>query len=243
MSLLTRFRKNTESASSAGFTILELTFVFAIFAIMASIVLFNFRAFNTKVQFGNLVQDIALRIMTAQKSALAGATNVNFIGRSAKPTYGVYFQPGVTATTASTQFVYFNDIPPTGSTTFLGNKLYDPTGTTCPVTPTLGNECLSITSITTGEYVSKICYVPVGDTVGYCITTGSAHISFTRPFPDANIFVDTLGSSLPVESQFACVELSSLNATALKKTITVSNLGELRTIDGAADATTSPCHP
>lgn len=242
MSFFSRF-SNKEDSLAGGFTILELTFVFAIFAIMASIVLFNFRGFNTRVQFNNLVQDIALRIITAQKSAIAGATNVNFVGRSSKPTYGVYFEPATTATTPSTQFVYFNDLAPTGSTTFVGNKLYDPTGTTCPTTPTLGNECLSITSIATGEYVSKICYVPVGDTVGYCITTGAAHISFTRPFPDANIFVDTFGSSLPIESQFACIELSSTNDTALKKTITVSNLGELRTIDGAASAATSPCHP
>ena len=227
------FLKQTEK----GFTLIEMVFVFVIFAVMASITLFNFRGFNEKLQFNNLVQDIALRIVTAQKSSISGATNANFIGQSARPSYGVYFKAGA-GTTEAKQFIYYNDLPPLGGG--VGDKLYNPSGGPCPTSPVVGDECLSVTAITTGEYVSNICFLPVGATLGTCSSSGEAHITFIRPFPDAEIRVDT-GGALVTVPQYVCIELTSGVSDTTKKTISVSNLGEIKTFDGAGGSATSPC--
>ncbi len=230
-------KKNFSLGNEKGFTIIEMVFVFLIFAVMASITLFNFRGFNEKLQFNNLIQDIALRVVTAQKSAISGATNVNFIGQNARPSYGVYFKAGSTPTLDARQFIYYNDLPVLGTT--VGDKFYNPSGSPCPTSPVVGEECISITEITTGEYVSNICYLAPGSMLGTCTTGGEANITFMRPFPDAEIRVNT-GSIIAVP-QYVCVELTSGTDAALKKTLVVSNLGEIRTIDGPAGASTSPC--
>ena len=230
-------KKTFSLGSEKGFTLIEMVFVFVIFAIMATITLFNFRGFNTKLQFNNLVQDIALRIVTAQKSAISGATNINFLGQSARPSYGVYFKAGTASTAEARQFTYYNDLPPAGGG--VGNKLYNPSGGPCPTSPVLDNECISITGITSGEYVSNICYLPVGSLLGTCSATGAGHITFIRPFPDAEIRVDT--GSATVTPQYICIELTSGSDATLKKSLSVSNLGEIKTFDGPAGGPASPC--
>lgn len=230
-------KKNFSLGNEKGFTLIEMVFVFVIFAVMASITLFNFRGFNERLQFNNLVQDIALRIVTAQKSSISGATNINFIGQNARPSYGVYFKAGA-GTTEATRFVYYNDLPALGGTA--GDKFYNPSGSPCPTTPVVGEECLSITAITTGEYVSNICFLPEGATLGTCSSSAEAHVTFIRPFPDAALRVDT-GSAIVSVPQYVCVELTSGNDAAIKKTISISNLGEIRTFDGAGGSATSPC--
>jgi prepilin-type N-terminal cleavage/methylation domain-containing protein len=231
-------KKLFSSHNEKGFTLIEMVFVFVIFAVMSSITLFNFRGFNQKLEFNNLVQDIALRIITAQKSSISGSTNINFLGQTARPSYGVYFKASPTPTVDSRQFIYYNDLPDPafGST---GNKMYDPPGGPCPSTPLMDNECLSVTAITTGEYVSNICYVVPGGALGTCNTSGEAHITFIRPFPDAAIRVDA-GAMISIP-QHVCIELTSAKDMTIKKTIAVSNLGEVRTLEGAAGASTSPC--
>ena len=55
-----------------GMTYVELIVVLSIFSIMTSVVLFNYGAFQAKVDIKNLASDIALKIVEAQKSALSG---------------------------------------------------------------------------------------------------------------------------------------------------------------------------
>ena len=52
-----------------GFTIVELIFVIIIFGILSSMTFFDFRTFNARVSFDNLTQDVALKIVQAQKNA------------------------------------------------------------------------------------------------------------------------------------------------------------------------------
>ena len=93
---------------SNGFTLIELVTVIAIMGAMTSIVLFNFRSFSIKLEFDNLSQDIALRIVQAQKAAMTGVQNVAFtgLGHDIKPAYGVYFSaaPASTSTIGNTKF-------------------------------------------------------------------------------------------------------------------------------------------
>ncbi len=236
-----------------GFTLLELSFVITIFAIMASIVLFKFQNFGTKTSFENLSQDIALRIVQAQKAAISGLLNPNFAGTVNPPAYGMYFKTssGTPATDPATHvFTYFTDIPLPG--TAAGNKLYDAVGAlpsvpdgTCPITPTAGLECISTTSVTSGEYVNQICYTSSsGDSAFTCDSTSgdSANITFIRPFPDATMMMCNTDSSSCRPAQQTYIELRSAVDSTLVSTIVVNSLGEVRVYNGAAcDAAGQPC--
>jgi prepilin-type N-terminal cleavage/methylation domain-containing protein len=229
------FFKKAKPSNEKGFTILELTFVILIFAIMASIVLFDFRDFGTKASLDNLTQDIALRVVQAQKAALSGLLNPNFFGTVA-PTYGVYFESGTATDTGNHEFTYFTDIDAVGAA---GYRLYNAPPGGCPATPTVGNECVSVTSITTGEYVSNICYLSASTGTVNCNTPGSAHITFTRPFPDATMKVCNTAGACPTsaaDAQITYIEVTSGIDPTLKKTIVVTNLGEVRVYNGSACA-------
>ena len=223
----------SKKSHEKGFTLLEVTFVITIFAIMASIVLFRFKDFGTKTSFDNLTQDIALNIVQAQKSAISGALNPNFAGTSNPPAYGVYFKTSVDSPEsdpATHEFTYFTDIP-TGGAAF-GNKIYDVPTSGCPSSPIVGNECISTTSITSGEYVYQICGI---DTSGVfnCDTSGSrsASITFIRPFPDATIALCDASGSCSI-SHSVYIELRSTINPSLVGTISVSSLGEVRVSGG-----------
>ena len=241
-----QFKKKLQDEK--GFTLIELITVFMIMGIMSTILLFNFRTFNGKVQFENISQDIALRIVEAQKSAMTGKLNPNFVGRDVKPAYGVYFSSAPTAGTANKKFTYFTDIPGvgTGSGTSTGNKIYDPpTGIfVCNGASVSGNECLSVTTITTGEYVDNICYKTI---TGSKSCTGSytsdLSVVFIRPFSDASLVLHQPSTAIttPIYLQAACVELASPIYTNSKRTILISNLGQIGSYNLPATSTTLAC--
>ncbi len=58
----------------AGFTIIELVVIITIFAIMSSILLFNFKGFNKNIERNNLAQDIALLIRKTQSYGVSSST-------------------------------------------------------------------------------------------------------------------------------------------------------------------------
>ena len=94
----------------AGMTYVELIVVLSIFAVMTSVVMFNYDEFQAKVDVKNYASDIASKIVEAQKSALSGKLSTqDFI---TKPAYGVYF-----SVSPSTSFIYFAD--------FNNNRIYD----------------------------------------------------------------------------------------------------------------------
>jgi prepilin-type N-terminal cleavage/methylation domain-containing protein len=215
-----------------AFTLIEVVFVITIFAIMASIVLFRFKDFGTKTALDNLTQDVALRIVEAQKSAVSGRLTPGLAGldESTAPSYGVFFTSGLPTDTGNHEFSYFADQNHDGFYNALGS---------CPSMPVVGNECLSVTSITTGDYVSDICYqyAFAGDPAHVsCGTGGSVHVSFKRPAHDARMFGCTSAGTCttPIVADRTYIELSSGNDPLLKKTIVVTALGEVRTTDGAA---------
>ncbi len=209
---------------SGGFTLLEIAFVIAIFAVMASIVLFRFRDFGTQATLDNLAQDVALHIVEAQKAAIAGSGNINITALGITPNYGVYFTPSTAPTGANKKFTLFTDTSSTSARTYNGDA--------CTSTPTAGRQCVSETSITTGDYVSAVCYNTGSGSLAYpCLTTGSAHISFTRPFPDATMKVCTSVApctSAPTIAKSVYIEITSGANASLKRTIVVTALGQVR---------------
>lgn len=214
-----------------GFTLIELTFVISIFAIMASVVLFSFKSFGAKTALDNLAQDIALRIVGAQKAAASGALTPGLLGFDAAsaPSYGVFFTSGVTPNPADQEFTYFADLNHNGFFNSLGS---------CPSSPTGSNECLSVTGITTGDYIDRICYrYPLGSDPAHvlCDIGGSAHITFKRPFRDAVMFGCTSPGACasPVVADVTAVELASGADPDLFESIFVTSLGEVRVATGS----------
>jgi hypothetical protein len=156
----------------------------------------------------------------------------------------VFFKNTATATNAvdasQKQFVYFADIP-IASTPYngiVGDDIYNaPASATCPTVTAIGNECVSVIALTTGEYISNICYVPASGGTGSCGTYG-LNVAFTRPFPDASLIITpTSGSGTPTLARSACIELASPDTTIAKKTILITNLGEIRIYPGTASGT------
>jgi len=90
---------------NAGMTYVELIVVLSIFSVMTSIALFDYNKFQAKVDIKVLANDIALKIVEAQKSAIAGKWNTDISDPDWKPSYGIYFDA-----TAPSEFIYFANI-------------------------------------------------------------------------------------------------------------------------------------
>lgn len=113
-------------------TYVELVVVLAIFAVISSVVMFNYGSFQDEVDIKNLASDIALQVVQAQKSALSGLLPAqNPTVSPWKPSYGVYF-----SINTPNQFIYFAD---------LNNQNGYEAG-----------EALSTISITKNDYISRI---------------------------------------------------------------------------------------
>jgi len=154
-------------------TYVELIVVLSIFSIMTSIVLFNYDKFEEKVDIRVLANDIALRIVEAQKSALSGELLPS--GKLPtvdpwKPAYGVYFNPS-----SNKNFIYFTDLNN-------DNSFED---SACV------GECLNSISITKGNYISQI--EGYASSIPYLITNP---ISITFKRPDSGAVFKSNGSLL-----------------------------------------------
>lgn len=88
----------------AGMTYVELIVVLSIFSIMTSIILFNYGKFQTSVDIKILANDIASKIVEAQKSSISGKWNIN-ASDNWKPSYGINFD-----LTDNTHFTYFANL-------------------------------------------------------------------------------------------------------------------------------------
>jgi len=121
---------------NGGMTYVELIVVLSIFSIMTSILLFDYNKFEAKVDIKVLANEIASKIVEAQKSAISGKWNVN-APLSWKPSYGIYFD-----LSSNKNFIYFADL--------IQNNSYD--SSSCSGT----GECSDNISITKNNYVSRI---------------------------------------------------------------------------------------
>lgn len=102
---LLKIKKN-KSFYTSGMTFLELAIVLSIFAIMSTIVAFNQKDFQAKVEIKDLTNDIALKIVEAQRNAMSGALpNVTPNIDPWKPAYGLYFDK-----TTPNKFIYYIDL-------------------------------------------------------------------------------------------------------------------------------------
>src|SRR3989339_507350 len=159
-------RKCKTFPTSNGMTYVELIVVLSIFAVMSSIVMFNYSGFQAKIDIKNLASDIALKVVQAQK-----------------PSYGVYFD--ITSDSNKRSFVYFVDLD---YTTPPQNGFFDGSGSGCTF------ECIEQITMTRGDYISSLevfyqdNFVPEG--------LNDLTISFSRPNSGAVIKSSTVFSGI-----------------------------------------------
>jgi len=169
-----------------GMTYIELIIVLSIFSTITSVILFNYSTFQDKVDMKVLANDIALKIVEAQKSSVAGKLPLETMTPSEdwKPSYGVFFD-----STDNKNFIYFADLD--------NNYLFEDTD--------CSGECLESTLITKNNYISELSIVG-----SECpSTTTNLNIVFKRPDSNAIISSDSI---LTCDITYAQITLSSQNS-------------------------------
>ena len=151
--------------------------------------MFNYGKFQAKVDIKVLANDIALKIVQAQKDAMSGKVNSNAI-TNWKPSYGVYFNNVV----KKTDFDYFADLSNT--------EIYSYNPTSCLAT----YGCLEKIYVTKGNNISSIDTY-LGST--HTSITGSLAIIFTRPSSEAVFFDSTSGTKLTTGFDYIQITITS----------------------------------
>jgi Tfp pilus assembly protein FimT len=152
-------------------TYVELIVVLGIFSVMLSIALFNYKKFQSKVDLKNLANDIALKIVEAQKSSTSGKL-VPGATFSPKPSYGVYLNSAT-----PTKFLYYADLNNSGGC--------DNSGVACTTSSSISGEVLDIVNITKGNTISSLQVY--GSGCASPVTVSTLNFSFKRPASTATI--------------------------------------------------------
>jgi len=193
---------------NTGMTILELIVVLGIFALLATVSIFNYNGFQSKIDVANLADDIALQVVQAQNASLSGflptQTPTTSPVSSWKPSYGVYFSSTATADlngADNKHFFYFAD---------LDNK-NDYDTSTCSLTATTG-ECLSKYTITNNNSISSL-NIFYTDGTDACSTNCPTNltITFARPSSGAVVYTSLSTTTPLANSSFKYVEITITN--------------------------------
>lgn len=208
-------RKCSRPKSRGGFTIVELLLTFSIYAIIASIVIANYRDYSANAISAKAPEDIILALRQAQVYGAGGKENPaicetrNSAGDLISSSffdcrYGVSFSAADATKKGFTVFVDVND-----------NKVYDG-GDTIVETVTWKDPSL-ITAIeclrTSG--VNVIC------------AGGVLNVTFKRPSPDAIVNDVTPGAEFPFERGRITMSNGLAGPSEKIKIITISQAGQI----------------
>ncbi len=184
-----------------GMTYVELIVVLSIFGVMSSVILFNYRDFQTKIDIKNLASDIALKIVEAQKSSTSGKwpTQIPSVDPW-KPSYGVYFNLADDKT-----FIYFVDLNNANG--------YE----------SAAGETLDSIIITKGNYIYGIDSCSGSPTV---CTSISNPISVFFKRPDSKLLLQTASSLPPFE--YIQVTISPSSPSSMKSRIKIYSSGRIQ---------------
>ena len=192
-------------------TYVELIVVLSIFAIMSSIVMFNYGAFQAKVDIKVLANDIALQIVQAQKDAMNGKININAltIDPNWKPSYGVYFDKN---NSNNKNFIYYANFHNMNGQYQVDNNCGNE-----------GSECISDIKITKDNYVSNLQIFPENGQ-----DYSDLSINFTRPNSGANFYTSTNGDEMLHNVSFAQITIISSQSPTAKACIQVYSSGKVQ---------------
>lgn len=194
-----------------GMTYVELIVVLSIFSVMTSIVLFNYNGFQSKIDIRVLANDIALKIVEAQKAAVSGKLPPSYPA-DWKPSYGVSFNKSNTPDTddipLNEKFIYFVDL--TSDNTFFP--------------PCFGNlECLNSINITKGNFIEKIEVVRLN---GVSNDFNNLVVSFTRP--NSGAIIKSGPFSVGNDVDYVKITISSPGTDQIKSYIRVYVSGRIQ---------------
>lgn len=157
-----------------GMTYVELIVVLSIFSVISTIVIFNYKEFQAKVDIRNLANDVALKIVQAQKNSTTGDLSdsipTTIPPEAWKPSYGLYFD-----VSTPRNFIYFTDL----------NNVSACDDPGCIPPYTLGGEVDEIINITGGHTIPLDGLQVIGD--GCPATVTNLSITFKRPSSGAII--------------------------------------------------------
>lgn len=176
-------------SQSRGFTLYELLISAAVISLIAGIVIYNHKRFETDIEVTNLAYRMALQIREAQ---IYGISVRQFSGAGAlgfDASYGIHFDRDV-----DNAFILFADVD--------GNGVYNDAspggGVNCPTAP--GTECVEKVTIGRNNKITGWCGIlwsntssasqPCGvtdPTVGFFGAYQYIDFKFKRPNPDAVI--------------------------------------------------------
>ena len=96
---------NEKIKYNIGMTYVELIVVLAIFGVMSSVVLLNYKDFISQIEIKSLANDIVLKIVEAQRNASSGKLNYDrqlqfqdqngFLVDNWKPSYGIFLKKNI----------------------------------------------------------------------------------------------------------------------------------------------------
>lgn len=199
-----------------GFTLLELTICVAIMMLMTALLLYNYPESAVRITLINSVHSVALLVREAQvRGSAIDSVNSTLGG------YGIKVIIPADQNVVS-QAILFGDTwtgAYNSSGLPIGNGLYE----TSPI-----DETKSTTSLPGRYTITKIC-VGQGPATCYTAAGTSLIISFTRPSPLPNIY---LNDSQVTNYSKACIELQSPRAPAVGhiRAVEVYNSGMIRTL-------------
>ncbi|MFA5750990.1 MAG: type II secretion system protein [Candidatus Paceibacterota bacterium] len=194
MSFYSKKKKNI--CFQKGMTYVELIVVLSIFGAITSVVLFSYGDFQEKVDIRNLGNQIALKIVEAQKKAVVGQGTVQSVASSWKPSYGVAFSMAGDHGLNNKSFAYFADLD--------NDKSFNDTSCVLPVTSESG-ECLDKIEITKGNIIQEMNIFYQDESYE---TVPNLSVIFTRPDSGAII---TGGSYTESPLTYVRITISSPN--------------------------------
>ncbi|HTH93306.1 MAG TPA: prepilin-type N-terminal cleavage/methylation domain-containing protein [Candidatus Paceibacterota bacterium] len=211
-----------QKAKERGFTLIEMLIVVAIFAVVATVLLFHYSDFNTAIAVRDLAQEMGLSVRKAQTYA----TSVRSIDGGGGilsdtfPAYGVSFSTNTTAATlydpTNASFTLFVDASASSNTTT--NNEFDNNGT-CG-SPAINQECIESFGITASDKIKSLVVLKNGVQTN----AQTVDVVFHRPNPDAIICVPNGNPQCPVYDGLIITVVSPKFVT---RTITVWNTGQI----------------
>lgn len=219
--------KSLKIFSTKGFTLVELTVSLAIMLGIMGILLANYPETATRLTLANNNRSIALLIREAQIRGSAidsGNTEISIASESPLGGYGVYFDRDTAGS-----IILFGDtidsLIPKPFGLAVGNGLYE---NGSPI-----DETKTITKLPRGYLISKLCLGTGSPLVFNCNNNNtppinSITVSFTRPNPQPNIYIN--GGTPNTNFSVACIEVESPKAPLAGhiRSVEVLNSGMIR---------------
>lgn len=183
--------KKNKILKKAGFTIIEMLVVAAIFAILTAIIIFNYGNFTDNILATNMAYEIGLVARQAQVFGLG----VRGTGGEFTNAYGIFvnLEDGSSAE-GTKNIIFFVDNKPTDGNGECNDESGD-SFCTCSTTDGLTDECLERLTLQRGIIINGLF---VKDEGGDCVSTNRLAVTFKRPNPDA-IIVDQADHNIGFE--------------------------------------------